>query len=156
MLLGLMECLFICASLFALRGFYPFAFPVLWWFPHLWQQQNPSTDQSPSPNCIWERKSSTSTLPGWGEPGVPAGAITGIAELMLRRFSARCPKLRGSGQLGVPAVGWAGLDQPCVYSQLWINLSSSMFLLIPAGSHCFSNTCFLFFFSPSTPSSCVI
>lgn len=53
-------------------------------------------------------------------------------------------------------MGWAGLDQPCVYSQLWINLSSSMFLLIPAGSHCFSNTCFLFFFSPSTPSSCVI
>lgn len=51
---------------------------------------------------------------------------------------------------------WDGLDQPCVYSQPWINLSSSMFLLIPAGSRCFSNTCFLFFFSPSTPSSCVI
>lgn len=96
----------------------------------------------------WERKCSTTTLPGWGEPAGERSSSwshhwnsIADAQVFHRRFSTegfpRWPVLRGSGQVSVPPREWrgAGVDQACVYSQPWINLSSSMFLLIPAGSH---------------------
>lgn len=119
--------LFICASLFALRGFYPFAFQVLGWFPHLWQRQDTSIDPSPSLNSPAGRENVAQPL--W---------LGGESQLVPSlEFHSWCPGgfprwLRGSGQVGVclqPA-----LDKPLLLhvppNPRWVSCGSGSVILV--------------------------
>lgn len=102
--------------------------------------QDTSMDLCPGLNSPAGRENAAQPLCLGGESqqekGAPAGPIPGIQQLMHRRFSTLAGA-QGLRTVSVPPREWrgAGMDQACVYSQPWINLSSSMFLLIPAGSH---------------------
>lgn len=88
----------------------------------------------------WERKCSTTTLPGWGEPAGERSSSwshrwNSAADAQKVFHVGLCSGAQDRSVF--PQWEWrgAGMDQACVYSQPWINLSSFMFLLIPAGSH---------------------
>lgn len=94
LLLGLMDCVFIWASLFALRGFFPFAFQVLWWFPHPWQQQDTSIDPCPAQNSPAGRENTAQPLCLGGERQREKGVVPWLEFLIAQKgFQAG----RGSG-----------------------------------------------------------